>query len=81
MNKRMILSKGLYLALLLLLLISLPVSVPAQSAGNSTASHTVEGKTYPCLRQLWDEDVTEDEMTLYFVDGGDIPYVALSEYL
>ena len=73
MNKRMILTKVLYPALLLLLLISLPVVVPAQSAGNNTASHTVEGKTYPYLRQLWDEEVTEDEMTLYFVDGGDIP--------
>ena len=39
--------------------------------------------TYPYLRQFSDEekDPTESEMTLYFVDGGDIPYVALSEYM
>ncbi|MBR2258000.1 MAG: hypothetical protein IJ899_11880 [Blautia sp.] len=72
----------LHLALLLLLLMSLPVTVLAESAGNNTASHTVEGKTYPYLRQIEaEEDISEDEMTLYFVDGGDIPYVALSEYM
>lgn len=43
----------------------------------------MEGVTYPYLRQFSDEekDPTESEMTLYFVDGGDIPYVALSEYM
>ena len=75
-------SSKLHLALLLLLLISLPVTVLAEPKGNNTASHTVKGKTYPHLRQLEpEEEPSEDEMTLYFVDGGDIPYVALSEYL
>ena len=70
------------LALLLLLLMSLPVTVLAEPAENDITSHTVEGKTFPYLRQFDEEDdLTEDEMTLYFVDGGDIPYVALSEYL
>ena len=72
-----------FLALLFLLPMSLSVTVQAEPAGNNSPSHTVEGKTFPYLRQLWDEedDLKEDEMTLYFVDGGDIPYVALSEYL
>ena len=62
----------LYLALLpLLLIMSLPVTALAEPAGNNTASHTVEGKTYPCLQQFEaEEDPSEDEMTLYFVDGG-----------
>ena len=44
---------------------------------------TVEGRTYPYLYQFTDEEKhpTESEMTLYFVNGGDIPYVALSEYM
>ena len=71
-----------YLALLPLLLLSLTVTVQAEPAGNNNASHTVEGKTYPYLLQILEgEEPKEDEMTLYFVDGGDIPYVALSEYL
>jgi len=45
-------------------------------------NHTVTGQAYPFLLQLDDHDGTheEGEMNLYFVDGGDIPYVALSEY-
>lgn len=43
----------------------------------------VEGITYPYLRQFTDDekDPVESEMKLYFVDGGDIPYAALSEYM
>ena len=46
------------------------------------ASHTVECRTYPYLRCFDDEDgeVFESTMNLYFVDGLEIPYVALSEY-
>jgi len=49
----------------------------------ASESHTVTGNTYPYLRKLSDaeETPTESEMTLYFVDGGDIPYVSLSEYM
>ena len=43
---------------------------------------TLEAKTYPLRIQLdKDEDPTSEEITLYFVNGGDIPYVALSEYM
>ena len=74
--------RKLYFALLPLLLMSLTITVQAEPAGNNNASHTVEGKTYPYLLQILEgEEPKEDEMTLYFVDGGDIPYVALSEYL
>ena len=74
--------KKRYLVLLPLLLLSLTVTAQAEPAGNNNASHTIEGKTYPYLLQLTQgEEPKEDEMTLYFVDGGDIPYVALSEYL
>ena len=69
-------------ALLSFLLMALFAAVPAESAENDNTSHTVEGKTYPRLLQMLDgEEPKEDEMTLYFVDGGDIPYVALSEYM
>ena len=44
-------------------------------------SYTVEGVTYPYLRQLAEtEPVKEGKMTLYFVNGGDIPYVSLEDY-
>ena len=55
---------------------------PAEASEEAPA-YTVEGRTYPYLRQLSDEEKkpTEDEMTLYFVNGVDIPYVALTEYM
>ena len=55
---------------------------PAETVVNAPTC-TVEGRTYPYLRQFSDQEKypTEGEMTLYFVNGGDIPYVALSEYL
>ena len=45
-------------------------------------NHTVTGVSYPFLLQLSDETgaPTESAMNLYFVNGGDIPYAALSEY-
>lgn len=44
--------------------------------------YTVKGVTYPYLLQLTDdEDPEESEMTLYFFNNGDIPYVALDEYM
>lgn len=42
----------------------------------------MEKKTYPHVYVYNDEDEpAEEEMNLYFVDGGDIPYAALSEYI
>lgn len=41
----------------------------------------MEARTYPYLRTFDDEEIVEDEMTLYFFNGEDIPYSALSEYM
>ena len=42
----------------------------------------ITGNTYPYLLQAEKNgEVTESEATLYFIDGGDIPYVKLSEYM
>ena len=43
--------------------------------------HTAECHTYPYLRCFDDENVVESTMNLYFIDGTDIPYAALSEYM
>lgn len=53
---------------------------PAEDTGEASADYTIEANTYPYLRQFSDSEKypTEDEMTLYFINGGDIPYVALS---
>ena len=41
----------------------------------------VEGKTVPVLIDvLGEEEPKEMEFTLYFVEGGDIPYVALPDF-
>ena len=46
-----------------------------------TGTHTVECRSYPYFRTFDDEDVVESTMNLYFIDGWDIPYAALSEYM
>ena len=54
------------------------------TGGNASAAdeYSLESKTYPMRIQLdSSKEATSDEITLYFVDGGDIPYVALSEYM
>ena len=71
-------SKGL--AVLALLAMVLFATGCSQSANTSTSR--VEKKTVPFLLQMDpDEDATESEMNLYFIDGGDVPYVAVSEFI
>lgn len=56
--------------------------LPLSAFAEETVSYTLEAKTFPLRQCLDDElDPVESEMTLYFVNGGDIPYVKLSEYL
>ena len=43
--------------------------------------YTLEARTYPMRTELDRNGVKEREITLYFVNGGDIPYVALTEYM
>lgn len=69
---RLIRTLALILAMLML---------PVFAFSEETAGYTVEGKTFPYLQCFSDaEEPSESEMTLYFVNGGDIPYVKLSEY-
>ena len=64
---------ALFLAMLML---------PVFAFSEETAGYTVEEKTFPCLRCFSDaEEPAESEMTLAFVNGSDIPYVKLSEYM
>ncbi len=58
------------------------IMLPLFAFAEETASYALEAKTFP-LRQCLDDNLepAESEMTLYFVNGGDIPYVKLSEYL
>ena len=75
------------LALVLsLLLMTAPALAEAAEAAPETVeeipvAYTVEARTFPYLYQFdSNNDPNEGEMTLYFVNGGDIPYVALDEY-
>ncbi len=54
----------------------------AETPTRPLENHTVTGVSYPFLLQLSDEAgaPTESAMNLYFVDDGEIPYAALSEY-
>lgn len=45
------------------------------------ATYTLEAKTFPMRTELNRDGVKSREVTLYFVNGGDIPYVALTEYM
>jgi len=53
-----------------------------KAAENGKVEAAVEGKAYPYVKDfLKAKGVEEGEATIYFVEGGDIPYVALSEYM
>ena len=65
------------------LLLALILACPASFAETGeTAAYAVEKKTYPYLH-CFEEDTEPltGEMDLYFVNGGDVPYVALTEFL
>ncbi len=54
----------------------------AEVAAPAEGDYNIEGKTYPFRVQLDSEKpAEEEEITLYFVNDGDVPYVALSEYM
>ena len=68
---------------LTLLLGCAALAEPAEAPDEIYEGYAVTGNTYPLLLQFSDaqSEPYESEMTLYFVNGGDIPYVALSEYI
>ena len=68
------------LVVLALLAIVLFATGCSQSA--NTSSSRVKKKTVPFLLQMDPyEDATESEMNLYFIDGSDVPDVAVSEFI
>ncbi len=68
---------------LICLLLVLILACPAAFAETGeTAADAIEKKTYPYLYCFRDDiEPVTSEMNLYFMDGGDVPYVALTEFL
>ena len=71
------------LIVLLLVMVILSVSSLALAADGQTAAdaHTIEKKTYPHLYCFEEGTENSGELNLYFMDGGDVPYIALSEFI
>ena len=70
------------IVILLVTTLMLVCALCACSNIGSDKTAAIEGKTYPFRLQLDSKkDPETREITLYFVNGGDIPYVALSEYM
>ena len=66
----------------LLVIALLFVSFPALAAGGQAAKlHTIEKKTYPHLYCFKEGTENSGELNLYFMDGGDVPYIALTEFI
>jgi len=54
----------------------------SEATQETPASYQVEAKTFPYIAQYAaNEEPEESEITLYFVNGGEIPYVALDDYM
>lgn len=68
---------------LTLLLGCAALAEPAEAPDETYEGYAVTGNTYPLLLQFSNAqgEPYESEMPIYFVNGGDIPYVALSEYM
>jgi len=72
--------KALALFAIVVLLVALCLAGCSQPGGAS--SSIIEKKTYPLVLQTNSKkSVEESEMNLYFLNGGDVPYVAVSEFL
>ena len=72
-----------HLVSLICLFLALILACPAVLAeAGGTAAYAVEKRAYPYLYcyQENTEPVTS-EMNLYFINGGDVPYVALTEFI
>ena len=68
---------------LICLLLALILAWPAAFAETGeTAAYDIGKKTYPYLHCFEkDTEPVTGEMNLYFVNGGDVPYVALTEFI
>jgi len=81
MKRRLVKLAALLTALVLLPVCALP---EAANTPENQKNIIIEKKTFPhlwCYSKKEGGEVSEGEMNLYFMDGGDIPYVALSEYM
>ena len=65
------------------LLLALILACPAAFAeAGGSAAYAIEKKTYPYLYCFQDgTEPATSEMNLYFINGGDVPYVALTEFV
>ena len=72
-----------HLSSVICLWLALILACPAAFAETGeTAAYAIEQKTYPwlyCFEK--DNEPATGEMNLYFVNGGDVPYVALTEFI
>ena len=68
---------------LICLLLALTLAWPAAFAETGeTAAYAIGKKSYPYLHCFEkDTEPVTGEMNLYFVNGGDVPYVALTEFI
>ena len=71
---------GLIALLLVIVILSITSSTLAAD-GQSEKLYTIEKKTYPHLYCFEEGTEHSGELNLYFMDGGDVPYVALSEFI
>ena len=71
--------RGFAILLVLLMSLSLFAVCSAEDPGSDC---TIEAKTFPMrVQRDSKKEARTGEITLYFMNGGDIPYVALSEYM
>ena len=79
--KNMTVNKHLFSLICILLVLILACPTTFAETGEA-AAYAIEKKTYPYLH-CFEEDTEPltGEMNLYFVNGGDVPYVALTEFI
>ena len=72
-----------HLISLICLMLALILACPAVFAENGgTADDAVEKKTFPFLYCFAEgAEPSSGEMNLYFMNGGEVPYVALTEFI
>lgn len=88
MNKKQWIKRTLALALTLVMAMlavtgyaEVLADAQPDAPGFGVTEAEVERRVYPYVKDFGNDEIERGEVALYFVNGGDIPYVALSEYM
>ncbi len=65
----------------LLAMVLILSALACSASAEAPAEYAIEKKTFPFVYCFSEEETRNSEINLYFINGGDVPYIALGEFL